>query len=148
MQFGVSSRGMQKAFPQCECEYVAVDPPCPWHGNHNGCIHGVARLPSPAIAEQFSVLELLFLFLFFYLLLVRYTMLHSYVADEVWLARRVVRAKRAGERLLSSVDTNMAAHILDVSSTVAARLTLVERPAVPYPRSHLWNRKKILKGAH
>lgn len=72
MQFGVSSRGMQKAFPQCECEYVAVDPPCPWHGNHNGCIHGVARLPSPAIAEPTGTepgslgIQLLFTFLYRY----------------------------------------------------------------------------------
>lgn len=71
-------------------------------------------------------------------------MFHSYVTHEVGLARRMVRTKWAGERLLSCVYTNMASHILDVSSTVAARLALVERPAVPYPRSHLGNRKKIL----
>lgn len=70
MQFGVSSRGMQKVFPQCECEYVAVDPPCPWHGNHNSCIHGVPRLPSPAIAEPTGTepgslgIQLLFTFFF------------------------------------------------------------------------------------
>lgn len=71
MQFGVSSRGMQKVFPQCECEYVAVDPPCPWHGNHNSCIHGVPRLPSPAIAEPTGTepgslgIQLLFTFFFY-----------------------------------------------------------------------------------
>lgn len=72
-------------------------------------------------------------------------MFHSYVVHEIGLACRVVWAKWAGERLLSCVYTHMASHILDVSSTVAARLTLVQRPAVPYPRSHLWNRKKIFK---
>lgn len=58
-------------------------------------------------------------------------MLHSYVGHEIGLPSRLMRTKRTGERLLSCVYTNVASHILDVSSTVAARLALVDRPALP-----------------
>lgn len=53
-------------------------------------------------------------------------MLHSNMTDEIGLPGRMMGTEWTAERLLSSVYTNMATHILAVASTVAARLALVD----------------------
>lgn len=64
-------------------------------------------------------------------------MLHFNVCVEIGLPGGLVGTQGAGKGLFSGVDVHVAAHVLDVSSGVAARLALVERPSLPYPRSHL-----------